>query len=154
MRLSAMKTTLALLVSTLSMISVLAQNPPDGARTNDSPRRDSNALVSPEVHPDRSVTFRLRAPNAKEVKVSGEWPGGAMSLTNNDGLWSITLPLEPDIYGYNFTVDGLAIPDPANPWVKPMRAARTSVVEIPGDPPRLWEFQQVPHGTVHQHTYF
>jgi len=78
-----------------------------------------------------------------------------MSLTNNEGLWTITLdPLEPDIYGYSFSVDGLTLVDPANPWVKPMRAARTSVLEIPGDPPRLWEFQQVPHGTVHQHTYF
>ena len=30
-------------------------------------------LVSPEVHPDRTVTFRLRAPKAAEVKLRGEW---------------------------------------------------------------------------------
>src|SRR5258705_520169 len=121
MRSITMKTALAILGLTLSLTSVLAQTASTPGRTNESPRRESNALVSPEVHPDRSVTFRVRAPNAKEVKVSGEWPGGAMSLTNNEGLWSITIPLEPDIYGYNFTVDGLAIADPANPWVKPMR---------------------------------
>jgi enterochelin esterase family protein len=112
--------------------------------------------VSPDVHPDRTVTFRLRAPNAKEVSVAGEWPGGATALTKDDSsVWTAKVgPLEPDIYGYNFTVDGLAIVDPGNPWVKPMRAARTSGLEVPDDPPRLWEFQSVPHGTVHEHAYF
>ena len=111
--------------------------------------------VSPEVHGDRTVTFRLRAPDAKEVKVGGEWPGGSTSLTNNDGVWSTTIgPLEPDIYGYSLTLDGVTIVDPGNPWVKPMRASRTSGLEIPGHPPRLWEWQAVPHGTVHEHDYY
>jgi enterochelin esterase family protein len=124
-----------------------------GARAAAATRR--NETASPEVHSDRTVTFRLRAPNAKEVKVAGEWPGGATALTNDNGLWSVTLgPLEPNIYGYSLTVDGLSFVDPNNPWVKPMRAARTSVLEVPGDPPRLWEFQPVPHGTVHEHFYF
>ena len=154
-----MKTTTTLLASVLFVTQLNAQNPgaakSDASRTNAPPRRDS-ALVSPEVHPDRTVTFRLRAPNAKEVKVAGEWPGGATSLVKDDsGVWSATVgPLEPDIYGYNLTVDGLAMVDPNNPWVKPMRAARTSGLEVPGDPPRLWEFQAVPHGTVHEHAYF
>jgi len=101
------------------------------------------------------VTFRLRAPNATEVKVAGEWASGATALTNQEGIWSATIgPLEPDIYGYSLTIDGVSIVDPNNPWVKPMRAARTSVLEIPGDPPRVWEFQSVPHGTVHEHPYF
>ena len=74
---------------------------------------------------------------------------------DTNGVWSTTLgPLEPDIYGYSFTVDDLSMVDPANPWVKPMRAARTSVLEVPGDPPRIWEFQPVPHGTIHEHAYF
>jgi len=110
---------------------------------------------SPEIHPDRTVTFRLRAPDAKDIKVAGEWPGGPVSLTNQDGLWSTTLgPLEPDIYGYSLTIDGVSLVDPNNPWVKPMRAARTSVLEVPGEPARLWEIQAVPHGTVHEHVYF
>ena len=118
-------------------------------------RRDFTPLISPEVHPDRSVTFRLRAPNAKEVKVSGEGAMGEAALTNNQGVWSATIgPLEPDIYGYSMNVDGLTIVDPGNPWVKPMRAARTSVVLVPGEPPRPWEIQPVPHGTVHEHSYF
>jgi len=27
-------------------------------------------------------------------------------------------PLEPDIYGYNFTLDGVGVVDPNNPWVQ------------------------------------
>ena len=154
-----MKAILTLLASTLWLSPLQGQTPGVGktpsSRTNASPRREAAALVSPEVYPDRTVTFRLNAPNAKEVKVAGEWPGGATALTNNEGVWSATLgPLEADIYGYSFTVDGLTMVDPANPWVKPMRAARTSVLEIPGDPARPWEFQTVPHGTVHEHSYF
>lgn len=154
-----MKATIALLATILLLTELHAQNASapkaETSRTNAPPRRES-ALVSPEVHPDRTVTFRLRAPSAKEIKVAGEWPGGPTSLTKDDsGVWSATIgPLEPDIYGYNFAVDGLAIVDPGNPWVKPMRAARTSVLEVPGHPSRLWEFQSVPHGTVHEHAYF
>lgn len=148
-----MKATAAALVFLCALSELFAQDAP---RTNAPPRREGNALVSPEVHPDRSVTFRLRGPDVKEIKVAGEWPGGATSLTNDgSGIWSATIgPLEPDIYGYGFTIDGVATVDPSNPWVKPMRAARTSAVEIPGSPPRVWEFQSVPHGTIHEHVYF
>jgi enterochelin esterase family protein len=153
-----MKTVLALLGLILCSTQLHAQpaGPADGPRTNPPPRRDFFALVSPEVNRDRTVTFRLRATNAHDVKVVGNWPHGTNSMTNDGkGVWSATIdPLEPDIYDYSLVVDGLSMVDPANPWVKPMRATRTSVLEVPGDPPRLWEFQAVPHGTVHEHTYF
>jgi enterochelin esterase-like enzyme len=135
----------------LALLTGYAQ---EAGRTNTA-RGGSAAVVSPEVHADRKVTFRLRASEAKGVKVSGEWSGGAKELTNSNGLWSATIgPLEPDLYGYSFNVDGVTMVDPANAWVKPMRAARTSVLHVPGEPPRLWDFQSVPHGTVHTHHYF
>ncbi|PYJ95915.1 MAG: hypothetical protein DME23_22275, partial [Verrucomicrobia bacterium] len=60
---------------------------------------------SPEVHADRTVTFRVRAPKASEVSVSGEWPGGAKAMTKGDNdVWSVNVgPLEPDVYGYSFS---------------------------------------------------
>ena len=151
--------TIPILFATFLVCQLQAQETSAPAATAVRPaaaiRRTETPAPSPEVHPDRTVTFRLRAPNAKDVKVAGEWPGGATALTNNDGVWSATLgPLEPNIYGYSLTVDGLSMVDPNNPWVKPMRAARTSVLEVPGEPPQLWEFQPVPHGTVHEHVYF
>jgi len=122
---------------------------PGGARTFAPP------LVSPQVDPDRRVTFRLRAPNAKEVTVSWEGGGGRKAMTRDErGDWSITVgPLAADLYSYSFTVDGFATIDPANPVVKPSRSMVTSILEVPGDPPRLHEFQDVPHGTVRMHEY-
>jgi enterochelin esterase-like enzyme len=71
------------------------------------------------------------------------------------GLWQVTLgPLEPEIYEYSFSVDGYQTLDPGNSWVKPMRSPRTSVFEVPGQPPLVHEFNPaVPHGVVHEHLY-
>lgn len=113
-------------------------------------------VTSPEVHADRTVTFRLRAPKATEVLLNGEWKGGGkLAMTKDEqGLWSLSVgPLEPDFYGYSFSIDGLAVTDPANSVLKPMRSPRTSVVHVPGDPPRLHDHQDVPHGTVRLHDY-
>src|SRR6266852_1187174 len=79
-------------------------------------------LISPEVHPDRRVTFRLKAPRASEVTLTGDWLGAAPQpkLTKgDDGVWSVTLgPFEPSIYIYSFMMDGMAIADPINPRMK------------------------------------
>ena len=154
-----MKNLLSLLSLVLASINLLAQDSSaprtEAPRTNAPARREFMALVSPEVQRDRTVTFRLRAPNAKEVKLAGEWAGATNALINSNGTWTAMVgPLPPDIYGYSLVVDGLSIADPSNPWLKPMRASRTSVLEIPNDPPSLWQFQAVPHGTVHEHAYF
>ena len=111
-------------------------------------------IVSPEVHPDRTVTFRLRALKAKDVSVNGEF--GKYSLTNDgNGVWSATIgPLAPDLYGYGFSVDDLAMIDPVNSWIKPMRSPTTSVLEVPGEQTRLYDFlPEVPHGSVRLHSY-
>ena len=118
--------------------------------------RASRALVSPEVKADKTVTFRLRAPKAVEVVLNGEWKGGGKlaMMKDEQGVWSITVgPLEPDLYGYSFSVDGMTVTDPVNSVLKPMRSPRTSVVDVPGDPPRLHDYQDVPRGTVRLHEY-
>jgi enterochelin esterase-like enzyme len=113
-------------------------------------------MISPEVRADRTVTFRVRASNATNVTVSGEWPGGTKAMTNDgSGTWSVTVgPLEPDIYGYSFSINGFQTLDPANSAVKPARSVRTSILEVPGTPPLIHEFNaSVPHGTVRSHWY-
>jgi len=112
-------------------------------------------VISPELLADRRVTFRVRAPKANEVTVSGEWGGTPQALTKDEqGIWSATIgPLAPEIYGYNFNVDGLRMADPGNSALKPMRSPTTSILEVPGQPPLLHEFQDVPHGTVRHHWY-
>jgi enterochelin esterase family protein len=119
-----------------------------------SAQRPAAPVVSPELQPDRKVTFRLRAPAAKEVSVWGDW-GPAVPLARaDDGVWSVTLgPLAPELYQYGFIVDGLRITDPGNPHTKPQRSPSTSILEVPGQPALLSEFQPVPHGTLHHHAY-
>src|SRR5579871_5221039 len=71
-------------------------------------------LVSPELHPDRTITFRLRAPKASEVTLV--FPGARRDMTKDaDGLWTVTIGrVEPEIYAYSFTVDGARVLDTAN----------------------------------------
>jgi len=130
-------------------------NPESARETTPVAHSQTPPLVSPEVQLDRRVTFRVRATNASAVQVFGEWPGGTKAMTNDGlGVWSVTLgPLEPDLYGYSFSIDGFQSLDPANPSVKPMRSARTSILDVPGDQPALHDFQQVPHGVVRMHEY-
>jgi enterochelin esterase-like enzyme len=109
-------------------------------------------IVSPEVHPDRTVTFRIKAPKASEVTLTGDWLGSAEppKLTKDEqGLWSVTLgPFEPSIYIYSFTVDGLAIADPINPRMKLRASTSASMFEVNDDPAAFWEAHDVPHGAV------
>jgi hypothetical protein len=83
------------------------------------------AVISPEVQEGGRVTFRLQAPKAGEVTFNGDWlPTDKPKLTKDAaGIWSITLgPLPPGTYIYSYNVDGVAVPDPHNPFVKLRRA--------------------------------
>jgi enterochelin esterase family protein len=109
-------------------------------------------VVSPEVQADRRVTFRIEAPKSSEVTFFGDWmPVGTQKPMTKDehGVWSITLgPLPPSIYLYTFTVDGVTIADPVNPRIKLRSRTSASMVEVPSDPPALWQEQNVLHGSV------
>jgi enterochelin esterase family protein len=110
----------------------------------------ATAVVSPEVHPNRTVTFRLEAPKASEVTLTGDWLASAEKLTKDDkGVWSVTLgPLEPGLAIYSFTVDGMAIADPVNPRIKLRARGSGSLVDVPGTGNEPWVPRDVPHGTV------
>jgi enterochelin esterase family protein len=114
-------------------------------------------VLSPEIAADRRVTFRLAAPKANEVVLTGEFMRGSTPLEKNaEGIWSITVgPLEPEIYHYNLTVDGGRIIDPGNPEVKTGSTPGTlqSVLEVRGDTPAFYDAQPVPHGEIRTHWY-
>ena len=118
-----------------------------------------DAVVSPEVHADRSVTLRFRAPLATQVDIVGELMQGKgpQPMTRDpNGLWSATLaPVPPEIWSYNFRVQGIDIPDPSNPAVKPVPPgfAMSSFVEVPGDGAAFYDSRRVPHGDVRMTTY-
>ncbi|HEY2903595.1 MAG TPA: alpha/beta hydrolase-fold protein [Polyangia bacterium] len=108
-------------------------------------------VTSPEVLPDRRVTFRLPAPKAGEVTLNGDWiPKDKPKLSKDaKGIWSITVgPFTPDTYIYSYNVDGVAMPDPHNPAVKLRATSPGSFVVVPGAEPGFADAKDVPHGTM------
>jgi enterochelin esterase family protein len=114
-------------------------------------------IVSPEILSDGRVTFRLNAPNAREVTLTGEFLDGPRGFTKEaGGIWSVTVgPVAPEIYHYNFTIDGVRTIDPANPHLKTGSTASTitSVLEIPHASAAFYDAQPVPHGEIRTHWY-
>jgi enterochelin esterase-like enzyme len=111
-------------------------------------------LVSPEVHSDASVTFRFRAPNAKEVKFAREGAEPESMQQDDQGVWSVTTaPLTPDYYGYSFMADGVRLLDPSNHDLVPNLLSPANFVHVPGPLSLPWELNDVPHGVIHHHFY-
>ena len=113
-------------------------------------------IISPEVHPDKTVTFRFMAKDAREVKLSTQFVKESQPMIKDaSGLWSITLgPVSPDIYPYCFIADGVQMADPNNVSVFPNETFKNSIVDIPGDTPLVHAFQDVPHGTLSYRFYY
>jgi enterochelin esterase family protein len=141
--------TLAVLLA-ISAAALFGQAPPAQA-----PQR--RALVSPEIQSDHRVTFRLAAPKASEVVLNGDWEAeNNVAMKKDDrGVWSATVgPLGPELWSYNYTVDGVRTLDPAN--VDSSRDGRrlSSIFIIPGPASALYEHSPIiPHGTLHQVWY-
>jgi enterochelin esterase-like enzyme len=111
-------------------------------------------LVSPDIHPDGSVTFRFRAPNARDVKLDREGAEAVEMQKHDQGVWTVTTaPLAPDYYGYSFMVDGVRSLDASNPFLVPNLISPGNFVHVPGPPSLPWELNNVPHGEIRHHFY-
>lgn len=114
------------------------------------------AVVSPDIHDDNTVTFRLKAPKAVRVQITGDFlppqtiktprgdydaPGIADLTEGKDGVWEFTTPepLKPELYGYSFIVDGLRMMDPSNVYMIRDVATVTNVFIIGGDRADLYK---------------
>ena len=109
-------------------------------------------IVSPEIHENQTVTFRLHAPKAVKVQVTGDFlpePGYA-DLIEKEGVWEYTTPqpLQPELYSYTFMVDGLQINDPNNVHLIRDVKSVTNVFLIGGGRADLYRVNPVPHGNV------
>jgi enterochelin esterase-like enzyme len=126
-----------------------------------APRRGFGAqgprVISPEVAPDRKVTFRILAPKAEAVRLSagdiqGLGQGGTMTKGTN-GVWETTVgPIAPGAYRYNFNVDGVSVIDPRNPATSESNENTWSLVCVPGLD--FMDTKDVPHGAVAELTYY
>lgn len=128
------------------------------------------AIISPEIHDNNTVTFRLRSPKAVKVEVTGDFlpskptetpfgkfdmPGTAELKENQEGVWEYTTPepLASELYSYTFIVDGQRMNDPANTAMIRDVASVTNVFIIKGNPGDLYSVNAVPHGSVTRRWY-
>jgi enterochelin esterase-like enzyme len=141
-----LRTSALVLLSLSSAVVVSAQTPPAAIA--------APAIRSPEVATDGRVTFRIAAPNAAAVTVAIEGAKPRPMQKDPNGVWTLTTdPLDPDFYGYSFSVDGARVFDSANPGLVPNLLNPKSLLHVPGDRSLPWETADVPHGTVHHHVY-
>ena len=132
-----------------------AQAPP-GVPLAPAGRGQQPRAASPTVQSDNSVVFRLLAPEANEVVVVGDWPGGINDATESpmtkdeNGVWSVKVgPLEPEMWVYYFKVDGVPTIDPGNHFIRRngLRGYRSFFI-IPGPASEDYLVNDVPHGTL------
>jgi enterochelin esterase-like enzyme len=126
------------------MASILNAQPPRGPH-----------VISPQINPDKTVVFRFLAPNANQVKLSGQFLKEPVLMEKDSiGIWSVSVgPVKPDIYPYNFNVDGVSVMDPANALFFPNERFKASLVDVHGDSPLIHAMRNVPHGTVSYEYY-
>ncbi|MEE1081527.1 MAG: alpha/beta hydrolase-fold protein [Bacteroidales bacterium] len=123
-------------------------------------------VKSPEINADKTVTFRLQAPKAVKVEVTGDFlptqkietpfgtfdaPGVAQLKEGKDGVWEFTTPtpVAPELYTYTFKVDGLTMIDPANVYVNRDINNLSSILLVDGNElTNHFKVNDVPHGTV------
>jgi enterochelin esterase family protein len=122
----------------------------------------SAAVNSPDVRDDGTVTFRVKAPAAKEVLLSGVAILTALGKTGqsvpftkgDDGVWTLTVgPVKPDMYAYHFLVDGARVADPNNTIAAFTAMPPYSQLVVHGSGPAYYDARNVPHGTVTRHVY-
>ena len=113
----------------------------------------------PAIQEDGTVTFSIKAPEAKTVILvnttggwtTDAWPEGpeVPMKKGTDGNWTVTIgPLEPELYNYAFIVDGVYALDPINPVVARDGVRYRSVLQITGDKIDNFIYHDIPHGTV------
>lgn len=112
----------------------------------------NDTLHSVRVLSGNQVTLSLYAPKATAVTVTGDFLSEykPLALTKaENGVWSVTMgPLTPDVYTYDFTVDGVKTFDPKNAWYKEGENGLSNLFEVPGKESDYCAVKAVPHGKV------
>ena len=109
-------------------------------------------VVSPELKGDK-VTFRLNANYATVVNLVGSWMenpygSGIPMQKGPNGVWEITVDTpSPEIYTYNFVVDGVSVNDPQNYMVQRDGTRYLNMLLVPGERTENY-FEANQRGTV------
>lgn len=115
------------------------------------PRTVNDSLISTQVLDKGKVAFRIYAPKAQEVKLSGDIWGNSIEFKKDErGVWEgIADNLNPGTYRYTFVVDGVNVYDP-----KAENANETkALVDVVTGNNEFFSMKDVPHGAVSQVYY-
>ncbi len=153
---------ITLLTAVMTMTNGFAQQALFGNQT----------LVSPEINADNTVTFRLYAPKAVTVDITGDFldkqqvqtpfgmqeSDGVAAMKEHNGVWTYTTPkpLEPELYSYKFKVNGMDYLDPANVYRTRDISSFVNIFIVTkekGDCGDLYSVNDVPHGNVNRVWY-
>jgi len=117
-------------------------------------------VISPEVFDDHTVIFRMKAPDASKVLLTGTMFVGdeagkqVLFTKGEDGQWTLKIgPLVPDIYLYYFIIDGVKVIDPNNTYIGFANMPAFSMLFVHGDGPAFYDVKNVPHGAITTHFY-
>lgn len=118
-------------------------------------------LNSPEVTDDHMVIFKVKAPDAREILLSGNILLGLKAskpvpfTKGDDGIWTLKVgPIEPEIYYYKLIIDGVSVDDPSNTLTGFAGQPGFSILVVHGDGPAFYDAKNVPHGIVVRHIYY
>lgn len=118
----------------------------------------NDTLQSVRQQTDGRVTFSLYAPDAKAVTVSGDFPGAFPAVPLNkgfNGVWTATTKaaVSPNLYTYDFAVDGIRTLDPKNAQFKESNTGFSNLFELKGAENDYQSLKNVPHGRVEKVMY-
>lgn len=118
----------------------------------------NDTLKSIRISGKGQVTFSLYAPKASEVSVQGDYApkfGADVLKKDASGVWTYTTDysLKPDVYTYDFTVDGLKVFDPKNAQYKESNSGFSNFFEVAGPGNDFQSQKNVPHGKVEKVLY-
>src|ERR1041385_995788 len=132
-----MKQTIAL-VLLVGSLNIYAQRP--------------GVVATPEIQPDNSVIFRVKAPKATSASVAGSFPSSfvrTVPMVKKDSIFEVTIgPLPSDMYEYDIILDGVPMLDPGNSSVTRDGAWIQSRLLIPGGQGDIYDVKAVPHGEI------
>lgn len=141
-----------IIIPILILISVLSLNAQEAIDSRQE-------IKSPIINSDNTVTFKIHAPNAEEVKISGDFidqyadkdKENIYFNKDNNGTWEYTtpIPLIPELYCYSIIIDGMKVNDPSNVYLLRDVVSISNIFIIPGQNADLYCINDVPHGSVH-----
>ncbi len=124
--------------------------PPEGVPASTNIR----GAEYPRVHDDRRVSFRFKAPDAKNVVFAFFDSQRYPATKSEDGFWTATTePQVPGFHYYRVFIDGAEVNDPGSTTFYGT-GKDTSGVEIAEKGVSYYHPRDVPHGEVRERWYY